>query len=169
MESLTRRSLKHKGLLAICCLLLLAISVSCNRQDIYYHFHEIKNGEWSYSDTLIFDIDTTKFELNVPYTMDIEVTNNVNYPYQNIWFFIQNNFENDSVFVKQEKEYMLADEFGKWKGSGFGTLHQLSLALDNNIVFKEKRNYRIKIEHGMRDKDLTGIEKVGIRISKKDN
>ncbi|MDR1092504.1 MAG: gliding motility lipoprotein GldH [Prevotella sp.] len=36
----------------------------------------------------------------------------------------------------------------------------------DDIVFKEKRNYRIKIEHGMQDEPLMGIEKLGVKISK---
>lgn len=163
MGHLIRKSLKHKAILVVCCVLSF-ISLSCDNQEIYYRFHEINNAEWAQNDTLTFDIDSTLFEVNVPYKIYLEVTNNVNYPYQNIWLFVQSNI-NDTVFNEQSKEYLLADEFGKWKGSGFGSLFQSSLPLDN-VVFKEKKNYQIKLEHGMRDVSLKGIEKVGLKISK---
>ena len=113
----------------------------------------------------MFDIDSTLFELNRPYDLTIEVTNSVSYPYQNIWFFVQSNIDTDSVLVDTSKEFLLADKLGKWQGSGFGTLYKSSLPF-GEITFKETRNYRIKIEHGMRDQTLSGIEKVGIKISK---
>ncbi|MFV0537574.1 MAG: gliding motility lipoprotein GldH [Dysgonomonas sp.] len=166
MGHLIRRNLKNKALCALLGVFLAFTYISCNHREIYYNFHELKNAEWVQSDTLFFDIDTTLFELNIPYQMSIEVTNNVSYPYQNIWLFVQTNLENDSTFSDVSKEYLLADKFGKWKGSGFGSLHQLSLPM-NDIVFKEKRNYRIKIEHGMQDEPLIGIEKLGVKISKK--
>jgi gliding motility-associated lipoprotein GldH len=124
----------------------------------------LKNEVWAQNDTLVFFIDSTMFEVNRPYNLTIEVTNSVSYPYRNIWFFIQMNIDNASVYVNTSKELLLADEFGKWKGSGFGSLYQSSLPF-GRITFKEKRNYRIKLEHGMRDGLLMGIEKVGIRIA----
>ncbi|MBK5720398.1 gliding motility lipoprotein GldH [Dysgonomonas sp. Marseille-P4677] len=163
MESLIRGSLKL-NILIIISVILAVINVSCNNKEIYYHFHELKDAEWAQNDTLQFDIDSTSFGLNKPYSLTIELSNNTSYPYQNIWFFIQENIEHDSIFLNKEKEFLLADEFGKWQGSGFGSLYQTSLEL-NKIIFKEKRNYQIKLVHGMRDQKLKGIEKVGIRIS----
>lgn len=139
---------------------------SCQEKEIYYHFQEIKNAKWSKYDTLLFDIDSTLFELNKPYNITIEVTNNINYPYQNIWFFVQTDIGNDSLFSEISKEYLLADEFGRWKGSGFGSLYQTSLSFDKQIIFDTKRNYQIRIQQGMRDEPLIGIEKVGIKIEK---
>lgn len=144
---------------------MIVINISCDKQEVFYRFQELKNADWAQNDTLFFDIDSTAFELNVPYKLTIEVTNNVNYPYQNIWLFIQTNIASDSLFTQLQKEYLITDKFGKWVGSGFGSLYQTSFLLDN-ITFKEKRNYRIKLEHGMRDEPLQGIEKVGIKITK---
>ena len=166
MAHLIRKRLRNKPFCALLCVFLAFAYSSCNHQEIYYNFHELKNSEWAQNDTLFFEIDSTLFELNKPYRMSIEVTNNVNYPYQNIWFFVQTNLESDSIFGNVSKEYLLADKFGKWNGAGFGSLYQLSLPMDD-VVFKEKRNYRIKIEHGMQDEPLIGIEKLGVKISKK--
>lgn len=164
MESQIRKSLMHKALFVLCSVLLILINISCEKQEIYYHFNELKNAEWQQKDTLIFDIDSTLFELNKPYNLSIEVSNNVNYPYQNIWFFMQSNIDADSTYTDTSKEFQLADEFGKWNGSGFGSIYQSSLSF-GKITFKERRNHRIKLEHGMRDEPLKGIEKVGVRIS----
>lgn len=164
MESQIKKDLKHKILFTLCCLLLILINISCDKQEVYYHFHELKDAQWHQKDTLLFEIDSTLFELNKPYNLSVEVSNNVNYPYQNIWFFMQSNIDTDSTYTDVSKEFQLANEFGKWNGSGFGSIYQSSLSF-GKIVFKEKRNYRIKLEHGMRDEPLVGIEKVGIKVS----
>lgn len=164
-----KKSLRHKTLFAISCLFAIAVSISsCSDGDeVYFHYHELKDAKWNQKDTLEFYIDSTLFELNVPYLLSIEVTNNVNYSYKNIWFFIQDNLNADSVLVNREMEFELADEFGKWKGTGFGTLFQLSLPVNDVVVFKERRNYIFLLEHGMRDKSLEGIEKVGLCLTKR--
>ncbi|MBD8389513.1 gliding motility lipoprotein GldH [Dysgonomonas sp. BGC7] len=167
MENRNKTSRMHKsGYTYLILLLVSLMNISCNKQEVYYHFHEIKDAKWQQKDTLTFDVDSTAITPNTLYSVAIEVSNNVNYPYQNIWFFVQHNFTADSTYTEISREYKLADEFGKWQGSGFGTLYQVSFPL-TDIVFREKKNYRIKIEHGMRDEPLNGIEKIGIKISKK--
>lgn len=98
--------------------------------------------------------------------MSLEVTNNVNYPYKNFWVFAQYNINNDSTFTQSSEEVILANDMGKWLGSGFGTLYQSSFILNNSIIFKEKQNYSVKLEHGMNDEILSGIEKIGIKLYK---
>lgn len=160
------RKLKHNISLSLWMGLFVILAWSCEHDEVYYQFRELKAAQWSKYDTLYFDIDSTSIATGVPYELSLEVTNNATYPYRNIWFFMQNNFATDSIFNHVEKQYAIADELGEWKGAGFGALYQISYPLDD-VVFGEKRNYRIKVEHGMRDELLTGIEKVGIRISKK--
>lgn len=144
-------------------IILIFIGISCQKNEIYHQFQEIKDGTWNKYDTLFFEIDS--LETGIPYTISLEVTNNINYPYQNIWIFAQDNLS-DSTFSDSQKEYLLADKFGKWIGSGFGSLYQSSLPYRANIILNDKRNHLIKIEHGMRDESLIGIEKVGIKISR---
>lgn len=167
MENLIKRSLKHNKYW-LCAIFMVFICSSCSKQEIYYHFKEIKNAEWAISDTLIFNIDSTAFEINMPYSLNIEITNNVSYPYQNIWLFAESNLDADTIFNHSSKEYILADQFGKWNGSGFGSLYQSSVPLYSDIIFKEKRPYQIKITHGMRDDVLSGIEKIGLKVYHKE-
>lgn len=157
--------MSRKLLYILYCICTGLLFVSCDSDEIYFNFRELESSEWSKSDTLCFDIDSSSIVLNKPVRFDIELANNSDYPYQNIWLHIQDNFSNDSVYTTLEKQYGLCDEYGKWYGSGFGSLYQLSLEYRKNILFKEKRNYRVKIIQGMRDEPLTGIEKIGIKLS----
>lgn len=181
MGNPTRKSLKHRISFGLFFLLLSIVIISCTDNEGHYHIYEVKDAKWAQNDTVIFAIDSMAFEIdsasfrydsplletNTPYSLSIEVTNNVNYPYRNIWFFIQSNLESDTIQTELSKEYQIADIEGKWLGSGFGNLFQSSFLVADNILFREKRNYYIKLEHGMRDETLVGIEKVGFKLSKK--
>lgn len=149
----------------VTCLIAAVCFSSCNNREVYYSYREIKNQEWSKHDTLYFDIDSTVINTDVDYNITIEIANNVDYPYRNVWFYVQDNIS-DTVFQNYSSQYLLADEFGQWYGSGFGALYQMSLVYNKSIRFNGRRNYRIKIVHGMRDEPLKGIEKIGIKIEK---
>ena len=154
--------MKHK-FIYISILLIGFVCLSCEKREAYYHFSELKEASWSKFDTIYFDIDSLSVTPNTPYDITIELTNNSDYPYQNIWLYIQDDFE-DTTFSLEEKQYELANKLGKWHGSGFGSLYQLPLLYKKNIFFTEKRNYHLKVVHGMRDEPLQGIEKIGLKI-----
>lgn len=145
--------------------LLSASIVSCRGDEVYYEFREIKDSKWSKHDTLCFNIDSSLIELNTDYDISIELANNFNYPYRNVWLYVYDNI-NDTLFRSYSQQYMLADEFGKWYGSGFGTLYQISLAYRDQVRFTDKQNLCIKLVHGMRDEPLVGIERIGIKVKR---
>ncbi|MFV0470302.1 MAG: gliding motility lipoprotein GldH [Dysgonomonas sp.] len=161
----SRPSLNRKFYFISLCLILLLPSCR-NSDEAYFEFREIENGNWSKNNTLVFDVDSSLIDVGVPYRITLELIHTANYPYQNLWFYMQNNLENQSVPKHESLEYMVCDEFGKWHGSGFGSLFQLSLTYRDNFVFKEKRNYQFKIQQGMRDEPLAGIDKVGFKIER---
>lgn len=168
MRNLIRKSLKHNILFILYSFLLLISTSSCGDKDVLYsHFYEFKGVEWMQENILSFEIDTALITLNEPYALSIEMSNNPKYPYKNIWISAQHNFKSDSIFSELEKEFQLADESGKWKGDGFGILYQSSFILEENVIFRDKRNHIIKIKHEMKDNPLIGIEKIGIKLSRK--
>ena len=145
----------------------MVCAVSCDKNEVYYSYHELKNGEWSKFDTLKFDIDSSLVAPNANYKITVELSINNNYSYRNIWLYAQDNIS-DSTFLNYSQQYTLADEYGKWYGSGFGAIYQISLNYKHAVRFNEKRDYCIKLLHGMRDEPLKNIEKVGIKIEKEE-
>ena len=76
-----------------------------------------------------------KFEVNIadtitPHNFYINVRNADGYPYGNIFMFIKTTFPNGKM-SNDTLECTLADEKGKWLGSGIGDLY------DNQIPFKK--------------------------------
>lgn len=155
-----RMKLKPVYILGI---MISLICLSCNNREAYYHFNEFVDLKWSKQDTVVFDIDSSAIEPGVPYDVELEIVNNTDYKYQNIWFYMRDDFAAKAP-VAYEVEYTIADRDGNWYGSGFGSMYQLTVSYKKMFVFTEKRNYFLKIVHGMRDEPLVGIEKIGIKI-----
>jgi len=151
-----------RKLVILFSLIISLINTSCEHKEVYYQFHELKSHNWSKNDTISFDIDSASIRLNVPLIIQLDLVNNSDYPYQNIWLYIYDNFS-DSILIKNEKQYEVADKTGKWLGSGFGSLYQLTVDY-KTIIFTEKRNYQVKVVQGMRDEPLNGIEKIGLKL-----
>lgn len=137
--------------------------VACSKGEAYYQFKEIKNGVWDVDNILTFEIDSSIIKANDSYDIFFEVTNNTEYPYQDLWLFSELKI-NDSISTKFEKRLILADENGTWLGAGFASLYQSSLLISKSFRFKDKGSGVFYIRHGMTDEQLRGIEKVGIKI-----
>jgi gliding motility-associated lipoprotein GldH len=137
---------------------------SCRHDEVYYRFDEIKSGEWNKTDTLYFPIDSALVAPDTPYNISLEISHNANYPYCNLWLYMQDNLQ-QPAFSSYSHQYTVADSFGKWYGSGFGALYQLSVPYKDSVYFAGNRDFCIKIVHGMRDEPLKGIEKMGVKIT----
>ena len=64
----------------------------------------------------------------------------------------------------ETREFILADNTGKWTGKGIGNVWQNQLSLLENVKLLEQGEYRIKLKQGMRDDTLEAISDVGIRV-----
>ena len=84
--------MKLKPIYTLSVIIISLICLSCNNREAYYHFKELKNNSWSRLDTLTFDIDSTAILTGIPCNIDLEIVNNTNYEYQNIWFYATDDF-----------------------------------------------------------------------------
>ncbi len=160
-----------KTLLKINYLLTFSLAVglilaSCNGKEAYYQFDDVAKATWSKTDTLNYVVDTASIVPGVAYNIDVETVNNAKFPYQNLWLFVRSNVAGAKDFQQDTLQIKLADPFGKWLGSGFGSYYQVSSPFKMKVVFSQKRNYKFQIIQGMRDEPLVGIEKVGLKISR---
>ena len=63
-------------------------------------------------------------------------------------------------------ELRLADQSGKWLGSGIGNIWQNQIPLVSRVKMTEKGTYKVAIKHGMRDSVLRAVADVGLRVEK---
>ena len=143
--------------------LLLGTLLSCDNNRIFEENISIPNKEWTvdYKPTFDFEIqDTTLF-----YNFYINLRNNTDYPYSNLYLFVNSHLPDGSMATDTLEVY-LADREGKWLGKGLGKIKESRFFLKQNLVFPHKGEYSIEIEQAMRTEKLIGIEDIGIRIER---
>jgi len=148
--------------------LLLAIFISltfaaCKNNDVFFQYKVVNAKGWNKDSLYTFDIQIT--DTTSRYNVYVNVRNRGEYPYQNLWLFL-NKTSPDKVEMKDSIECYLADQRGKWLGSGIGSVMEMPILYQENIRFNKSGMYRYKIVHGMRDTTLTGINDIGMRIEK---
>ncbi len=142
---------------------MICIFYSCDNTVVYEMYKPVDSLKW-HKDSL--------FSFNVPihdtipnYNLLINIRNEVNYPYSNLWLFIEI-FQPDGVSVKDTFEVILADPAGKWLGEGLSGIKTRQVFYRRNVFFPSSGEYIIKIQHGMRPEILKGIHDVGFRVEK---
>ena len=154
---------KMRSKLFVGFLVVFACLSSCDEGEVYYRFHPIKNSSWSKQATANFLIDSLTVDPDKRYDIVLEIVNNNQYLYQNIWLLVQQNIT-DTTFVSDTVEITLADSHGKWLGKGSAGLYQLSVPYKASVALDSTRAYLVRIRQVMKDNPIKGIEKVGVLI-----
>jgi len=154
-------------------LYLLVILLSCWACDPnleYDQYKTIPEQGWSNDSVVAFQVkkpDTLK-----AYNLFINLRNNNEYNYNNIFLITEMNFPNGKV-ITDTLEYEMAYPNGDWIGVGFGELKESKLWYKKDVRFPEEGNYQITIKQAMRKNgevngipNLEGITDVGFRIEK---
>ncbi|MDR1779477.1 MAG: gliding motility lipoprotein GldH [Tannerella sp.] len=140
----------------------LACCLSCS-QTVFYEQYQIIEGEaWSKENEFFFTFNID--DNTAAYDIYINVRNNNNYPYTNLWLFCS---EEQPVgpIVRDTIECMLSDDFGKWYGTGI-SIFNLKIPIRTGYHFPHKGQYTFGIRQGMRENRLRGIEEIGLTIEK---
>ena len=133
---------------------------SCDKNTVYSEFQPIQDKLWDKNNEYIFNFEIK--DISIPYDVSLQLRNNDLYPYQNIWILFDESQPTGTNTI-DTIEYMLADDFGKWKGNGI-SLFQNRIPIKNRYIFPDTGKYSINIRHGMRDEKLKGIEDIGLHI-----
>lgn len=152
--------IKNKGFFLI---LTAFFVVSCQSNDVYFKYNAIDSKGWNKDSLYTFDISV--YDTISTYNVYVNVRNMGDYPYQNLWVFLSK-MSPDSVIVNDSIECYLADNRGKWLGSGVGSIFEMPVLYQQGVKFKNSGNYQYKIVHGMRDTVLIGIHDIGMRVEK---
>lgn len=138
-------------------------TVSCSSNDVFFQYKAIAPQGWNKDSVCTFNIPIT--DTTAVYNVYLNVRNRGEYPYQNLWIFLRK-VQPDSTLVRDSVECYLADQRGKWLGSGVGSVYEMPILYQQNIRYKTKGTYRYQIAHGMRDSILVGINDIGVRVEK---
>ena len=140
----------------------MTVLAACDREYFFFEAKEISSSGWNADEPAVFEFDTQDTSSYLNFFLDLRNTDD--YPYRNIYCFIEMEFPNGRSLTDTLHYPTLATPEGKWTGKGVGSTY------DSNILYKQGKKlplpgeYRIKVTHAMRDRTLVGIERVGIHI-----
>ena len=147
-----------------CWLFLLLVTmsiVSCNQHVEFDQYVTIPKDGWSMDSMAVFKVDV--LEQEKIYNIYLNIRNRSDYPNSNLWLFVDV-ISPSGKAMHQKVDCVLADEAGKWLGSGWGDLFHVKVALMRDVKFAEEGVYMFRIVHGMRKEDLEGIHNIGLRL-----
>jgi gliding motility-associated lipoprotein GldH len=145
-------------------LLLFAFSLSCTEGEAYYRFRHIDKGKWIRDSTICFPMDSLALQPGENYDVSIEITTSLSYPYRDLWLKVTHNFT-DTLLRSDTVHFRIADDYGRWLGSGAGGLNQLSLPLFSSLPLDTASRYVVHLQQAMEADPLPGIERIGIKVA----
>ena len=138
-------------------IMLLAVTLSaCHSDIIYSRFVPMKPGSWHMDSVARFDYPVT--DAAPSYRVLLYVRHKENYPYQNMWLFVENAGLRDTI------EFYLADDRGRWLGDKHHGFIEMPVLYEDHLHFPDTGVYHMEVRHGMRDSLLRGVTDVGVEI-----
>jgi len=136
---------------------------SCDPNKVYEDNTKIPEGVWDRNNKISFNVEIT--DTISPYNLYINIRNTGMYQMSNIYLFVTAKFPENTIYV-DTVECILADEKGKWLGSGLGDIIDNQIPYRKNIKFPKSGTYIFTYEQGMRTQKLPFIMDVGLRVEK---
>lgn len=131
---------------------------TCSTHTVFSGFYPMKSGEWHMDTAVCFDY--TIADASASYNMILYVRHTERYPYQNMWLFVENTGQTDTI------EFYLADDRGRWLGDQHHGFIEMPVLLEDAKQFPDTGVYHLSVRHGMRDEVLQGITDIGLEINR---
>ena len=146
---------------------------SCERNTIYSAAQTIPLEGWNADSAASFSFRVS--DLTPAYDIIIFVRHKDDYPYQNLWLIVDlcksaasaDTLPAETICRCDTIEFYLADQRGRWLGSGTGKLKQMPVLYEQSHHFTDTC-CTMTIRHAMRDETLRGVNDVGLKITKSD-
>ena len=135
--------------------------VACNDNTIYSGSEHIPEDGWRIDSAYTFSFDIT--DTTKTYQVELMVRNTPSYQYQNLWLFIKQ-VPPSFASINDTTQLFLADDFGKWVGSGIGSIYSAEYIYQDSLHFSQVGTYQYIIRHGMRTDSLMGIHDIGLSV-----
>lgn len=145
----------------------LLFLVSCDKNRIYDEYETLPN-QW-HKDSIV-DFQLTAPDTLNDYNLFINLRNNSDYRYSNLFLITEIHFPKGKV-ISDTLQYQMTEPSGEWLGTGFGDIKENKFWYKENFRFTEDGDYVVTVQQAMRKRDsvmgienLEGITEVGFRI-----
>lgn len=144
----------------IAIVVCLFLFFACEYPALYDQYQPIEQMKWRKDKVYYFTFAIQ--DTAIAYDLTLNIRNNNLYPYQNLWLFCGE--ERPVGTLRQDTiECILADEFGKWYGSGI-SLFQYGYPVRTQYKFPYAGQYTFSFRQGMRTDTLIGIQEIGLTV-----
>ena len=154
----------HNSAFSIVSLIIgLTLSLASCTSSNFNERTVIPEAEWAQNYHVAFDVpidDTVS-----GYTFGIGLRHLENYRYSNLFVFLHTRMPNGNI-THDTIECTLATPEGRWIGKSSGSMRDLIIPLNENLLFPLKGTYHFEIEQAMREPVLKGISDIGLYIEK---
>lgn len=158
---------KNKSFVLLIALFFL---ISCSNKIEFTKYKSIANTSWEANKNVSFDFLVT--DTILPKDLFINIRNNKEYPFSNLYVITELNFPNGFKIV-DTLQYEMSDKSGNFLGKGFTDIKNNKLFYKNKKVFPQSGKYLFTIRHAMRKSAevdiipfLEGVQDVGFSIEK---
>lgn len=148
-------------------LVFAIVLVSCDSNQVFDVYKSVPN-KWHKENVINFNV--TPPDSIKPYNLFVNIRNTNSYKYNNLFLIVEMEFPHGKT-VKDTLEYRMADPTGKLLGTGLTDIKENKLWYKEQVVFKESGDYKVNIQHAMRENgkvngvlELEGITDIGFRI-----
>jgi gliding motility-associated lipoprotein GldH len=153
---------------SIFCLLTLILLVSCDKKRVFDEYHSVGKS-WNKDTIVCFDLP--KVDTQKTYNLYLNLRDNNDYPYNNIFLIVSLQQPNKKTMV-DTLEYQMADPEGNLLGDGFTDVKESKLIYKEGFRFMPGP-YKVSIKQAVRQTgkvagvvQLDGITEIGFRIEK---
>jgi gliding motility-associated lipoprotein GldH len=153
---------RQRGILVLLAFYALLVS-SCDSKRYFEENKTLEKGLWKREDRVRFTVPVT--DTVARYDFFLNVRNDGEYPFSNLYFFIQTLFP-DGKTARDTVEVRLADDYGKWLGTGMSSMKYNRFLFQEKVRLPLRGNYTFTFEQAMRVPELKGIRDIGLRIEK---
>ncbi len=152
--------IRNKFLLGL--LFLTAVFTSC-QNDSFDKRTIIPEARWLQENRVAYDVEIT--DTLSSYEFGIGLRHLENYRYSNLFVFLHTTMPNGN-HTRDTIECTLATPEGRWIGKSSGSMRDLTVPLNEHLIFPLSGTYHFEIEQAMRDPVLKGISDIGLYIEK---
>ena len=144
-------------------LFVAALFSSCDKQVVFEKNISIPEYNWDMNN--ILRLETEISDTVSPHNIYINVRNGSGYEYSNLFLFMTT-ITPKGLVARDTLELTLADDRGKWTGSGSGDVWDNRILFRKNFKFPEAGMWRFELQQAMRINPLPQVMDAGMRIEK---
>lgn len=141
--------------------------ISCDKKRIFDEYKSVGNA-WHKDSIITFKFPKLESEKN--YNLYVNVRDNNDYPFDNLFLIVSLEQPNKKVIV-DTLEYKMVNPDGTLMGDGFTDIKESKLFYKEKMAFKLKGNYKVHIQQAVRQTgkvagvdNLKGITEIGFRV-----